>query len=171
MKTKLLMVCILAMIIIGTPLQVFASDGVNEGASVEENQMIIQEMSLEEAERWYNELIKEDMIEPRSDLGTCELGISSSDGKLVVIYSTSCRGIASRIGVKNITLQQKKGLLWDDIVVRSAYEENTDAYFGGFYLTNPGVGNTFRVHGVHYAVKDGSELSIYNETDTYKFNG
>lgn len=171
MKTKSMILCIMIMVIMGNPLKVYASNGQEEVVGTAENQSVIQEMSPEEAERWYNELRKEDMIEPRSDLGTCELGISSSEGKLVVIYSTSCRGIASEIGVRNLTLEQKKGLFWDDIVVRSAYDENTDAYFGGFYLTNPGVGNSFRVHCLHYAIKDGNELSLYTETDTYKFNG
>ncbi len=131
---------------------------------------IIRMLSLEEAEELYYQMLADKEIQVCSDLGTCELGISKSDDKLLVIYSTGCRGTASKIGVRNLTLERKDGLVWKDIVVKSDYSENTDAYLGGFYLNNPEAGKSYKAHCIHYAVKDGKELSLYTETNPYVYN-
>lgn len=124
-------------------------------------------LSPDEAERLYHELSSESGIQPYSDLLTCDICISKSHGELVVVYSTACCGIADKIGVRNMTLQQKKGLKWKEVVLRSEYSENTDAYFGGFILEAPEIGGKYRVKGTHYIVKDSVETSRYAETDTY----
>ena len=113
------------------------------------------------------EMFPDEGIQPRSDLGTCEIVISKSDGKLLVLYSTSCRGVAEKIGVRNMTLQQKDGLNWKNLVIRSEYSENTDAYFGGFSVGNPEVGGKYRVKGTHYVVKNSVETARYAETEVY----
>ena len=154
MKKVLCLICTLALLIF--PAQVYAME-LSDGEKV-------KILTAEEAERLYYELTFREVIQPKSDLGIC---ISESNGELIVVYSTTCRGIAEKIGVRNMTLQQKKGLLWKEVVLRSEYSENTDAYFGGFILEAPEIGGKYRVKGTHYIIKDSVETSRYAETDTF----
>ena len=157
MKKVLCLICTLALLIF--PAQVYAME-LPDGEKV-------KILTAEEAERLYYELTFREVIQPKSDLGVCDICISESNGELIVVYSTTCRGIAEKIGVRNMTLQQKKGLLWKEVVLRSEYSENTDAYFGGFILEAPEIGGKYRVKGTHYIIKNSVETSRYAETDTY----
>ncbi len=153
--------CLLcAVVLLMNPMQVFASEVSDEDVNV-------KVLEPEEAERLYFELTSAKALQPHSDLLTCDICISKSNGELVVVYSTACCGIADKIGVRNMTLQQKKGLKWEEIVLRSEYSEDTDVYFGGFILEAPEIGGKYRVKGTHYIIKDSVETSRYAETDTY----
>ncbi|MDE7479331.1 MAG: hypothetical protein K2M91_15585 [Lachnospiraceae bacterium] len=167
MGKKRIMCLIYAVILLVAPMKVSAYELSQTTNNMQEEETDIKILTSAEAERLYYELTSNDGIQLYSDLGLCEICISKSDGRLLVVYSTSCRGVASKIGVRNMTLQQKKGLKWKDLVIRSEYSENTDAYFGGFIVEKPEVGEKYRVKGTHYVVKDSVETSRYAETDTY----
>ncbi len=171
MKMKKWITSVCLVLILVSPLTVFASESVHfAGANQkQEEELVIEPLTAEQAETLYKQLYGEKNKYLRSNLGTCDIGLSNSNGKLLVVYSTSCRGTASKIGVRNFTLQQKSGLLWSNITVKNEYSENTDAFFGGFYITNPVVGRGYRANCTHYAVVGGSEVSMYTETETYKF--
>lgn len=158
-------VCVVILLIV--PMKVSANELPQATTNIQEEETDIEILTSSEAERLYYELTSNDGIQLYSDLGLCEICISKSDGRLLVVYSTSCHGVASKIGVRNMTLQQKNGLKWKDLVIRSEYSENTDAYFGGFIVEKPEVGGKYRVTGTHYVVKDSVETSRYAETDTY----
>ena len=106
MKRVLCLICALALLIF--PAQVYAME-LPDGQKV-------KILTAEEAERLYYELASREVIQPKTDLGVCDICISESNGELIVVYSTTCRGIAEKIGVRNMTLQQKKGLLWKEVV-------------------------------------------------------
>ncbi len=169
MKIKRMISCFCAALMLLMPLKAFAVETEVTGQEAEAQAPEIQFLTPEEAEELYHQIFGNEGISLHSDLGTCDVGISSQDGKLLVVYSTACRGIASKIGVRNFTLQQKNGLFWKDIVIRSDYSENTDAFFGGFTMSNPEDGKKYRAHCVHYAIKNGEELSLYTETEAYTF--
>lgn len=160
-----------AVITLSMPLTVFASDSTNfvKEEKIQEEELIIEHLTPQEAERLYKEFFGESNLNQRSSLGTCDIGLSNSNGKLLVVYSTACRGVASKIGVRNFTLQHKDGLFWSNITVKNEYAENTDAFFGGFYITNPVAGRGYRANCTHYAVIGGTETSMYTATDTYTF--
>lgn len=162
-----IMCLICAVILFVAPMKVYANELPQAAAGIQEEGTDIKILTSSEAERLYHELHSSDGIQLYSDLGLCEICISKSDGKLLVVYFTSCHGVASKIGVRNMTLQQKQGLKWKDLVIRSEYSENTDAYFGGFIVEKPEIGGKYRVKGTHYVVKDSVETSRYAETDTY----
>ncbi len=168
MPTIRIIGCMCAALMLLMPLKAFAVEPEMTGQE-EAEAPEIQFLSPEEAEELYHQIFGDGEIAPRSDLGTCDVGISSQEGKLLVVYSTACRGIASKIGVKEFTLQQKDGLFWKNILVKSEYAENTDAFFGGFTMSNPEDGKKYRAHCVHYAIKNGEELSLYTETEAYTF--
>lgn len=161
-------VCFICMILLTTiPQRVYAGELPQDGYLMKDEGAAIEILTSSEAERLYHELSANDGPQPYSDLGTCDICISESGGKLVVVYSTSCGGVAEKIGVRNMTLQQKKGLKWKNLVIRSDYSEDTYVYFGGFTLENPEAGARYRVKGIHYMVKDSAETTRYAETDTY----
>jgi len=162
-----IMCLICAVILFVAPMKVYANELPQATAGTQEEETDIRILTSVEAERLYHELHSNDGIQLYSDLELCEIIISKSEGKLLVVYSTSCHGVASKIGVRNMTLQQKQGLKWKDLVIRSEYSENTDAYFGGFTVEKPEIGGKYRVKGTHYVVKNSVETSRYAETDTY----
>ena len=162
-----IMCLICAVILLVAPMKVSANELPQAAAGIQEEETDIRILTSEEAERLYHKLTSNGGIQPYSDLGLCEIIISKSEGKLLVVYSASCHGVASKIGVRNMTLQQKNGLKWKNLVIRSEYSENTDAYFGGFIVEKPEIGGKYRVKGTHYCVKDSVETSRYAETDVY----
>lgn len=172
MKIKKMLICICAFIMTVSPVTVFAQgDSTTEDSTVYliDEEVIIEYLSEEEATNLYNEWKENEGISVYSDLQTCDIALTSSDGELVVLYSTACRGIASKIGVRNFTLQQKSGLFWEDIVIKNEYSENTGTFLGGFKILNPVVGRNYRAHCTHYAIKNGEELSVYGETESFTF--
>ncbi len=172
MRIKKLLICICALAMMVCPITAFAQDNnsIERTNDVLNNEPpVIEYLSQEEAERLYNEWKENQGISLYSDLQTCDIALTSSDGQLVVLYSTACRGIASKIGVRNFTLQQKSGLFWEDIVIKNEYAENTGTFLGGFKILNPVVGRNYRAHCTHYAIKNGVELSVYGETASFKF--
>lgn len=171
MKNKRWIASIWAILLLVTSTNVFASELSNNvvAAKAVEERSVIEMLSSEQAETLYKQLYGDINHNLRSDLGTCDIGLSNSNGKLLVVYSTSCRGSVSKIGVRNFTLQQKEGLFWNNITIKNEYAEDTDAFFGGFYVTNPVVGRNYRANCTHYAVINGKEISMYAETEEYTF--
>lgn len=171
MKIKRWIASICAIITLSSSMTVFAN-GVDIEATVKQSYgeaPIIEMLTPEEAESLYKELYGDINHNQRSALGTCEIGLSNNNGKLLVVYSTACRGTASKIGVRNFTLQHKDGLFWSNIAIRNEYSEDTDAFFGGFYIANPVIGRKYRANCTHYAVINGSETSMYAATEDYAF--
>lgn len=114
-----IMCLICAVILLVAPMKVSANELPHSEVGMQEEETDIRILTTEEAERLYHKLTSNGGIQPYSDLGLCEIIISKSEGKLLVVYSASCHGIASKIGVRNMTLQQKNGMKWKNLVIRS----------------------------------------------------
>lgn len=158
---KKMLVCLVMMTLI--PIRVFAAEAVDEPEIIE--------MTEEEAE-YYLELYRSETgVMPCSDFSDTELGIFQSDGKLMVVYSTSCSKLASEIGTKQILLEVKDGLFWSALAAKTKeYTTNDYIHTGGFYYTKPVSGSNYRVSGVHFAVVDGKEITRYASTGSFTYN-
>lgn len=129
----------------------------------------IEMLDPEEAERIHKEALANSTIMPMSNLATSTIRVSGGDNIIYVTYSTRSRTIADKIGVRNVTFQEKTGLFWKTLSINSRYSENTDTYFGGFSMTNPVNGAQYRAECTHYVIIDGQETSSYNETLPYTY--
>lgn len=158
---KKLLVCLLVVAMF--PIRAFAAE--------EEAELEIVEMTEAEAEFYWNLYRTEAGISPLSDFSDTDLGIFQSDGKLMVLYSTSCSELASEIGTKQIILEVKDGLFWSAVATKEkAYTTNAYTHTGGFYYTKPVSGSNYRVSGIHYAVIDGKEITSYANTGSFTYN-
>lgn len=172
MRIRNLLLGMCMLLLMGMSMKVEASElskNAISGIAVEQEPEI-RILDSDEAERLFKELYHQPGgITTWSNLGVCEIGISESGGDLLVVYSTGSKVIADRIGARNVTLQRKNGLFWENVVVRSGYSENTSTYYGGFYLTNPENGRQYRAECTHYVIVNGYETSGYNETAPHTF--
>ena len=168
-RNIVLTICILA--IISMPIKVQANEMKTNaiGGSTVISDQQIEMLEPEEAERIHRGALNNSEIVPMSNLATSTIRVSEGDNILYVTYSTRSRTIADKIGVRNVTFQEKTGLFWKTLSINSGYSENTDTYFGGFSMTNPVNGAQYRAECTHYTIIDGQETSSYNETLPYTY--
>ena len=166
MKIRNIMLMLCLLVIISTPINAKASElqGNTISETTREGEPQIEMLTPEEAERIHKEIFQNVDISSKSVLAMSSIGVSQGDGKIYVTYTTGSRQIADKVGVRNVTFQEKSGLFWKTLSVKSYYAENTDTYIGGFSMTNPIDGAQYRAECTHYVIVDGQETSRYNET-------
>ena len=167
MNIRRIIVCLCMIIAVSTPLTVKANNESNRLATLKESE--IYRLDPEEAKRIHLKALQDQGINPLSDLSMSTMSVTGGDNVIYVTCYTGSRKIADRIGVRNFTFQAKSGFFWETKKVTSGYLENTDAYFDGFYMTNPKSGTQYRVSGTHYCIINGVETSGYNEADPYTY--
>lgn len=154
-KIVIVLFCIISLM----PMQVFAM----------ETEPDIVFMTEEEAE-YYASIYFPKKPASNGELSITELSIFESDGRLMVLYSTSASGSPSEVGIKQIMLEEKSGTLWE-IVAKNDKQSKKDAntYTGGFYFNSPVSGYSYRASGIHFAVIDGKEITKYANTGGFIF--
>lgn len=167
MSIRRIIVCLCMIIAVSMPLTVKASNEGNRLATLKESE--IYRLDPEEAKRIHLKALQDQGISPMSDLAMSTVRISKGDNTIYVTCYTGSRKIADKIGVRNFTFQAKSGFFWETKKVTSGYLENTDAYYDGFYMTNPKVGTQYRAECIHYCIINGAETSGYNETAPYTY--
>ena len=126
-------------------------------------------MSEEEVAYYTEKFFAQEAV-PYSDFSNTELGIFESDGKLMVLYRTNAPGNTSEIGIKQLMVQEKGGLLWKVVVtVDKLSKEDSNTFMGGFYFTSPVSGCTYKASGIHFAIVDGKEITKYASTAGFVF--
>ena len=99
---------------------------------------------------------------------TLEIGIASNG--LQLSFRTRATQTADEIGVKNVVLQEKVWYGWKNITLNIRYVRNSDLYSGSVVYTEAKAGTTYRVNCTHYAIFDGTELTLYSESKELKYN-
>ncbi len=126
----------------------------------------------EEEAQYYAELYFSDdaSLHSTGALSNTDLGIFESDGRIMVIYSTSASGEPSELGIKQIMLEEKDGFRWN-VLAKYDKMSTTDSniYTGGFYFLAPVSGRTYKASGIHFAVIDGREYTKYANTGGFIF--
>ena len=78
--------------------------------------------------------------------------------------------LVTKIGVKDIVIQEKTLFGWRDINVDKQYINNSDVFSGGVVLYSAEKGKTYRAHGTHYAIINGREYTLYAESSELTYN-
>ena len=105
-----------------------------------------------------------------ASLGSCDLGISITSEGVGISFTTRATGNANEIGVKNIVLQEKQLWGWKNIEISNRCTYNTNMYTGSVIYLNSVEGKTYKVHCTHYAIINGKEYTLYNESSEIVFN-
>ena len=154
-------IIVLLVIISLLPMQVFAKSETPD----------IVFMTEEEAQYYANLYFpSETSLNSEGTLANTNLGIFESEGRILVIYSTSASGDPSELGIKQIMLEEKDGLSWN-VLAKYDKMSTTDSniYTGGFYFFAPVTGKTYKACGIHFAVIDGREITKYANTGGFIF--
>lgn len=154
-------IIVLLVIISLLPMQVFAKSETPD----------IVFMTEEEAQYYANLCFpSETSLNSEGTLANTNLGIFESEGRILVIYSTSASGDPSELGIKQIMLEEKDGLSWN-VLAKYDKMSTTDSniYTGGFYFLAPVSGKTYKASGIHFAVIDGREITKYANTGGFIF--
>ena len=117
--------------------------------------------------------VGDDAIEPASEptLLACNVGIGISDNGLAMTFDTNATYAADEIGVKNITLYEKKPLGgWKEISIPNLSRNNSTFYSGSVVYTLAKKGTTYYVECTHYAKFGSKELTLDNYSSELKYN-
>ena len=108
-------------------------------------------------------------IKPRTTMFDCEIIMAFRPEGLVMSFSTSCVGVASVIGVKDIKVQQKVWYGWKTVLTSDGAENQNENVFGGDLVYTEAIKDkTYRVTCIHYADVNGYE-EVENDTGAFKF--
>ena len=108
------------------------------------------------------------LVEP--SLASCDLGVGASGNGVSVTFTTRATMSASEIGVRNVVLQEKTLFGWKDIPISDHSTTNSDYYNGGVVYTQAVAGKTYRASCTHYAVINGREYTLSNQTNELVYN-
>lgn len=98
------------------------------------------------------------------------LDVSKSSG-IVIHVTTTCNFTASKVGIKNLAVQQKVWYGWKDVATMSNdYASSTWSYNASTTYSGAVSGETYRVVCTHYAIEsNGVEHAQYNETGSFVY--
>ena len=157
---KKVMVIILVCMLV--PIKVWAAESV-------ENPEIVK-MNDEEAEEYLEMYYPDDGAALYGKFRDGIIGVQKSGSKLLILYTVSTGETVSELGVKNIILEVKNGLIWIPIkIAEKDYRTNASNFTGGFYYNNPTSGSTYRASGILYAIVNGKEYTTLADSGSFTF--
>lgn len=111
------------------------------------------------------------IIASNPTLLACNVGIGATDEGLVILFDTNATEKADEIGVKNITLYEKKPLGGlKEIPISNLSRSNSTFYSGSVVYTLAKEGTTYYVECTHYAKFGNTELTLDNISSELKYN-
>ncbi len=144
------------------PLKALAADPVGDPEIVK--------MTEEEAKKYWEFYYPDDGSAMYGTFRDAGIGLQKSGSKLFILYNVSTGVIVEELGIKNIILEVKSGLIWLPVkTVEKDCRTNASNFAGGFYYNNPTVGSTYRVAGIHYAIIDGKEYTTLTDSGSFTF--
>ncbi len=147
-------------------VQSYASPAVRELSNVEVLQMSEADISYDALQRWI--FVGQNNFEEPD--GTKAVGLNvcqiwgSVDGTLLTMnFITEATVTASTLGVRDVHLQKKTGLFWQDVATSvGGSTTNTMKYSGTTSYANAVSGTTYRLSCEHYAIISGATYTEDN---------
>ncbi len=144
------------------PLNVWAADPVG-------NPEIVK-MTEEEAEKYWKSYYPDDGSAMYGTFRDGIIGVQKNGSSLLVLYTVSTGEVVSELGVKNIILEVKSGLIWVPIkIAEKDCRTNASNFTGGFYYNNPTSGSVYRASGILYAIINGKEYTTLADSGSFTF--
>lgn len=144
------------------PLNVWAADPVGNPEFVK--------MTEEEAEKYWKSYYPDDGSAMYGTFRDAGIGLQKNGSRLLILYTVSTGVTAEELGIKNIILEVKSGLIWLPVkIAEKDCRTNASNFTGGFYYDNPTSGSTYRVSGIHYAIINGKEYTTLTDSGSFTF--
>jgi len=99
------------------------------------------------------------------------LVVTPRSNEIYIAMSTTTSFIASKVGVKNVYVQEKVWYGWKTIAQAADYDTNSNVFGGSCKCTNATKGKTYRVLCTHYAIEsNGTEHTVANQSEEFVYN-
>lgn len=99
------------------------------------------------------------------------LNVTPRTNEILIEMSTTCSFIATKVGVKNVYVQEKVWYGWKTIAKAADYAANSNTFGGDASCTNAEKGKTYRVLCTHYAIEsNGTEHIVENQSEEFVYN-
>lgn len=103
-------------------------------------------------------------------LGLCELGVGIYENGVGITFFTSSTVEAEEIGITDFILYEKTLLGWDEITIKDYCDYDTDHHSGSVIYVRAEAGKTYKASCTHYAIIDGVEYTLENESSEIVYN-
>lgn len=158
------------LMMVNRPMNALAADSVE---IIQINSLSNEETIPEDAvvyEGIYN--FEGSQFERGNNITTASLKVTPRSDEIIIEVITSCSFNATRIGVRNVYVQEKVWYGWKTIAfLENAYEENSGSYAGGGPCKTAEKGKTYRVLCTHYAIEsNGTEHIVENQSEEFVYN-
>lgn len=105
-----------------------------------------------------------------SYLNNCSISVAYADYGLHIQLETGTTKTASKLGVKDIKVQQKNGIFWTTIATSDGGSiTNDDWYMGISKCTNAVDGEIYRIKCTHFAYIGGNYYHYDNTSDPFTY--
>lgn len=99
------------------------------------------------------------------------LNVTPRTSDILIDVSTTCSFIASKVGVREVYVQEKVWYGWKTIAQAADYNTNSNVFSGETSCTNAVKGKTYRVLCTHYAIEsNGTEHTVSNQSEEFVYN-
>ena len=170
-KKRILSLLLAAVLSFGIiPLNVSASESASP-ASIEEMQTYITNERLENPDVIMNGNPQSGSLQrDASYLVSCNISAAFMDYGLHIQLETGTTKTASKLGVKDIKVQQKNGIFWTTIATSDGGSiTNDDWYMGISKCTNAVDGEIYRIKCTHFAYIGGNYYHYDNTSDPFTY--
>lgn len=106
-----------------------------------------------------------------STITAANLTVTPRTSEILIEVSTVCSFNATKVGVREVYVQEKVWYGWKTIAQAADYATNTTVYSGQTHCTNATKGKTYRVLCTHYAIEsNGTEHTVANQSEEFVYN-
>lgn len=167
--TKSILGIALSMVIaiVSSPMNVSAEEAVRVMQIVEVNEATDEAGTVYEG---VNNFTKSQNMRGNT-IATANLTVTPRTNEILVSVSTIASFTATKIGVKELYVQEKVWYGWKTIAQAADYNVNSNAFGGQVSCTNATKGKTYRVLCTHYAIEsNGTEHIVANQSEEFVYN-
>ncbi len=167
-KLQILSLVMAAILLMGmNPINVYAASP----NTVENVEMIILEGGMENPDFYEKGSPNKNSISRDSSyLIGCDISSGFMSYGLHIQLETSTTQVASKLGVKDVKVQEKNGIFWNTITSSDGnYVTNDDWFIGALDCYSAVDGRTYRVKCTHYAYIGGNYYYYDHTTNAFTY--
>ena len=106
-----------------------------------------------------------------NSITSATLTVTPRTSEILVAVGTSCSFTATKVGVRDLYVQEKVWYGWKTIAQAADYSTNRSSFAGQVHCTNATKGKTYRVLCTHYAIEsNGTEHVVANQSEEFVYN-
>lgn len=149
------------------PVSVSAKESVENMNVVAESNNIIEEDVVYEGESNF----EMSRMARGSSISAASLRVTPRTDEILIEMITGCSFVASKVGVRDVYVQEKVWYGWKTIAQAADYNTNVTSFVGSCHCTNATKGKTYRVLCTHYAIEsNGTEHVVENQSEEFVYN-